>query len=84
MLAIMAAESGCDPTAIGDKTLVYSDNDREYGYSVGLMQIRMLPGREYCDTLDVTINLKCAYNIWKGQGYNAWTQYSNGEYKKYL
>lgn len=84
MMAIMQAESSCNPEAVGDKTLTFQKNGRTYGYSKSLLQIRQLPGREHCDTFDPDIIVKCGYDIWKSQGYNAWSVYSNGMYKKFL
>lgn len=84
MLAIAKAESGCRPAAKGDTTLTYEQNGRIYGYSVGLFQVRVLPGRESCDSFDPQVNVDCAYRIYKSQGYNAWTVYKKGTYKKFL
>jgi hypothetical protein len=82
--AISQAESGCKVDATGDKTLTYQINDRIYGYSVSVLQVRILPGREHCDSHELTINVKCAYVIWQSQGYNAWTKYQTGEYREFL
>jgi len=84
MVAISKAESNCRAEARGDGHLTYQKNGRAYGYSVGVFQIRILEGREHCDTYDLSINVKCAYNIYKGQGYKAWSVYNNGKYKKHL
>lgn len=92
MAAISEAESTtykftrkpCDVDAVGDKTLTYTVNGRVYGYSMSVLQVRILPGREHCDIADVNVNVACAYKIWQSQGYKAWTQYTNGEYLKYL
>nr|DAX17381.1 MAG TPA: lysozyme [Caudoviricetes sp.] len=84
MLAIMQAESGCNPAATGDKSLTFQHNGRTYGYSVSLLQVRILPGREHCDSHDPTTNISCAYQIWKKQGYEAWSVYTNGKYLRYL
>lgn len=93
MTAIAEAESTtningvvtpCDANATGDKTLTYQLNGRTYGYSVSVLQVRILPGREHCDTHDMVANVKCAYDIWRGQGYEAWSMYTNGKYKRYL
>lgn len=80
MVAISKAESNCRFNAKGDTTLTYQNNDRIYGYSVGVFQVRILEGREHCDTYDIEVNVKCAYSIWKGQGYGAWSVYTNGKY----
>ena len=70
----------CYRQARGDTTLTYQNNGRVYGYSVGVFQVRILEGREHCDTYDIEVNVKCAYNVWKGQGYGAWSVYTNGKY----
>lgn len=84
MTAIAKAESSCRANAVGDKSLTYFVNGREYGYSVGFFQIRILEGREHCDTFDIAANVACAYSIYKGQGLRAWSVYTNGMYAKYL
>ena len=84
MLAIMRAESGCDPNVTGDTSLTFTQNGRTYGYSVSLFQVRILPGRERCDSHDPATNIACAYHVWRGQGYKAWSVYTSGKYLKYL
>ena len=42
--AVMKAESKCDINVKGDTDLVFEENGREYGYSVGVFQVRILPG----------------------------------------
>lgn len=74
----------CDVNATGDKTLTYQANGRTYGYSLSVLQVRILEGREHCDKHDLSTNVKCAHDIWKGQGYEAWTMYTNGRYLQYL
>ncbi len=85
-LAVAKAESGCDAEARGDEELIYIEDGKEYGYSVGVFQIRILPGREDCDTYDVKKNIACAYEIYKkaGDSFTPWSMWNNGEYKKYL
>ena len=84
--AVMKAESKCDVNAKGDEDLAYTENDREYGYSVGAFQVRILPGREECDTYDLEKNVECAYNIYvaKGRDFTDWSMYLNGKYLDYL
>ena len=84
--AIMKAESKCGVEEKGDLDLVFSENGREYGYSVGLFQVRILPGREECDTFDVETNVKCAYEIYKaaGNSWEPWSMYKNEKYKDYM
>ena len=84
MIAIAKAESGCRYNAKGDTKLTYQSNGRIYGYSVGFFQIRILPGREHCDSYDVATNVRCAYAIYKSQGKRAWSVYTNGKYRAYL
>ena len=84
MLAIMRAESGCDPNVTDDTSLTFIQNGRTYGYSVSLFQVRILPGREHCDGHDPATNIACAYHVWKSQGYKAWSVYTSGKYLKYL
>ena len=84
MLAIAKAESSCRANAVGDTSIKYVQDGREYGYSVGMFQIRILPGREHCDTFDIPTNVACAYSIYKGQGLTAWSVYTNGRYASYL
>ncbi|MCA9313061.1 hypothetical protein KDA08_01910, partial [Candidatus Saccharibacteria bacterium] len=71
--AIMRAESGCDANATGDKSLTYQQNGRTYGYSVSLFQVRILPGREGCDSHDPAVNIPCAAKVYRSQGWMAWS-----------
>lgn len=84
MVAISQAESGCNPNATGDTSLTYQENGRTYGYSVGVFQVRILLGRESCDTHDLKANVACAYKVWQSQNYSAWTCFSNGEYRRFI
>ena len=81
MVAISQAESHCRADAVGDTSLTYQQNGRTYGYSVGALQVRILPGREWCEDGDY---YECAHKIWLGQGYNAWSVYTSGKYRQYL
>lgn len=60
MTAISKAESGCRANARGDNHLTFQQNGRTYGYSLGPLQVRILPGREHCDTFDTATLIKCA------------------------
>lgn len=84
MKAIMQAESSCNENATGDTSLTFTQNGRTYGYSVSLFQVRILPGREHCDSHDPATNIACAYHVWRGQGYKAWSVYTNGRYLRFL
>ncbi len=84
--AVMKAESKCDLNVKGDTDLVFEENEREYGYSVGVFQIRILPGREACDTFDLETNVRCAYDIYikAGREFTDWSMFLNGKYLEYL
>lgn len=84
--AVMKAESKCDTDVKGDTDLVYEENGREYGYSVGAFQVRILPGREECDTFDLETNVRCSYNIYvaAGREFTDWSMFLNGRYHEYL
>jgi len=70
MMRAMRLESGCNPNAVGDQYVIGG----VYAPSCGLLQVRTLPGRPSCDQLkDPAFNIATAYNIWKGQGYRAWS-----------
>lgn len=82
--AIAQAESSCRVDALGDTALKYSQNGREYGYSVGVLQVRILPGREHCEGFNLETNVACAHKIWQSQGYKAWTCFTNGKYLRFM
>ncbi|MBR3204481.1 hypothetical protein IKF81_02240 [Candidatus Saccharibacteria bacterium] len=84
--AVMKAESKCDVNTKGDTDLVFEENGREYGYSVGAFQVRILPGREECDTYDLEKNVSCAYNIYikAGRKFTDWSMFLNAKYREYL
>jgi hypothetical protein len=75
--AVMMCESGSRADAIGDGHLTYWQNGVKYGFSVGLMQIRYLPGRpDPSLLLNPEFNIRHAAGMWKAQGYRfhpAWT-----------
>ena len=81
MVAIAKAESGCRADAKGDTNLTFEQNGRIYGYSIGALQVRILPGREWCETGDY---YECAHIIWQGQWYRAWSVYTSGRYLQFL
>lgn len=70
MMYAMQAESGCNPSAVGDNYVIGGI----YAPSCGLLQVRTLAGRPSCEALkDPATNIATAYQIWKSQGYQAWT-----------
>lgn len=82
MVAISQAESHCNMDAVGDGALTYQQNGRTYGYSIGALQVRILPGREHCEQPENY--WQCVHTIWQSQGYLAWSVYSSGKYLTYL
>jgi len=84
--AVMKAETKCDINAKGDTDLVFEENGRQYGYSVGAFQVRILPGREECDTYDLETNVRCSYNIYiaAGREFTDWSMFLNGKYREFL
>ena len=81
MVAISEAESHCRADAKGDMNITYEQNGRTYGYSIGALQVRILPGREWIEAGDY---YEGAHQIWLSQGYNAWSVYNNGSYLQFL
>ena len=84
--AVMKAESKCDVNAKGDTDLTFEENGRVYGYSVGAFQIRILPGREDCDSFELETTVACAYNIdiEAGRDFTDWSMLLNGKYRDSL
>lgn len=82
MLAIAKAESNCDQNAVGDTQITYNENGRVYGYSIGALQVRILPGREHCEAQENYWG--CAHQIWKSQGYEAWTTFTSGKFLEFM
>lgn len=67
-LAVMRAESGYNPSAIGDLSLTYQGDGRREGMNCGLMQFRVLPGRPDCDALlDPATNVVNAWRIYQAR-----------------
>jgi hypothetical protein len=75
IIKIMYLESGCRHTAVGDGHLTF--NAGAYGMSCGLMQVRILPKRGVtCEQMkDPRANIAMAYEVYKSQGYKAWSVY---------
>lgn len=86
--AIAYAESGWNPTALGDVGL----EDDSWGPSVGLWQIRSLKAqkstgqpRDETRLADPTFNAASMANIsGTGRNFGAWTTYTSNAYKQYL
>lgn len=75
-MAIMQAESGCNPTA----TSPTCDH--------GLMQINCVHAAAVGGNLallnDPATNVRVAYQVYQGAGWSAWTTYTSGAYLRYL
>jgi hypothetical protein len=83
--AISKAESSLNPAAVGDVTLQYQQDGVQYGASYGCFQIRFLPGRKQpLELLQAHINVKVAYDMYKGQSWAPWSAYNNGAYLKHM
>lgn len=57
--------------------------------SYGALQVGCLHYSETDDRNDLETNIRIAHRLWQnrqqwGNGYEAWTQYINGEYNKFL
>lgn len=65
-LAVMKAESGCNPNAVGDTHIP--------PVSCGLFQVRTLAGRPSCESLkDPSTNVAYAYKLYASGGWGHWT-----------
>ena len=84
-IAIAKCESSLDYKRIGDQDKQYYKNGRLYGKSCGLFQIRLFPNRPDCDyLLDTENNVKYAKQLFNKKGWQPWSCYTNGNYKKFL
>lgn len=93
MFAIAKAENDtCDPTR---HNLTSSETHRDRNGNVicvgsyGVLQVGCLHYSAKDDVDDLATNVKLANKAWTsreqwGVGYEAWTQYLNGEYLKHL
>ena len=77
MLAIMEAESGCNPEAVNT-----SNSDRST--DTGLLQINSVHGVPMEELKNPTKNIAVAWSVYKKQGLKAWSVYNNGKYKKFI
>jgi hypothetical protein len=81
-VAIAIAESGGDPSVIGDKTLAPTN-----GPSYGLWQINVgskaNPQYAGANLLDPQTNANAAHDLYSRKGFLPWTTYISGEYGMY-
>ncbi len=78
MLAIMRAESGCNPRS--DNSGLNTDGTYDYG----LFQINSIHGHSRYILANPAKNTEIAFKIWQSQGYRAWSAYNNGSYLKFM
>ena len=79
-LAVMKAESGCNPNSVGDNFPI----NGLYAPSCGLFQIRTLAGRPSCDQLkDPSTNVQWAFKLYSGSGWKPWSVCKNGKVSCY-
>jgi hypothetical protein len=83
MRAVAMGESTCR-WITGDNNLTFQQNGRTYGYSIGFLQYRILPGREACEDVTLQEYVACNYRLWREGGYSHWTVYNEGTYLKYM
>lgn len=82
MSAIAEAENrSCDPLR---HNLSADENHKVCIGSYGVLQVGCLHYRNGEDRNDLKTNIAVAHRVYLQQGYNAWTQYKNGEYKRFL
>ena len=74
MLAIMMAESSCDPNAFNTN----SDGSND----MGLFQINSVHNKPNRNNPE--LNVRYAYQIYKSQGLKAWVAYTNKSYLKFM
>lgn len=80
--AIAEAENrSCDPLR---HNLSADENHKVCIGSYGVLQVGCLHYREGEDRNDLKTNIAVAHRVYLQQGYNAWTMYKNGEYKRFL
>ena len=77
MLAIIQAESGCNPTA---RNTANTDGSTD----TGLLQINSIHGIDPETLLDPAVNIQAAYRVYQSQGLQAWSVYNNGSFKQFI
>jgi hypothetical protein len=77
MVAIGAAESGCNP---------HAEHRSRSERSVGALQLNVMAHKwiSISCAMDYRCSAKAALRIWRKQGFDAWTVYRNGSYRQYL
>ena len=78
ILAIMQAESGCNPTADN------SGLNQNGTVDIGLLQINSIHGFSKAELTNPARNIAIAHQIWQKQDYKAWSAFNNKSYLKFL
>lgn len=74
-LAVMKAESGCNPNSVGDNFVI----NGLYAPSCGLFQVRTLIGRPTCEELkNPEINVAYAHGLYLANGWSPWSVCNHG------
>jgi hypothetical protein len=82
MTAIAISENRpCDPL---NHNLSMNENHGICIGSYGVLQVGCLHYHDHENRDDLSTNVAVAYRVWLKRGYQAWTMYKNGEYKKWL
>jgi len=79
-LAVVQAESGCNPNAIGDNYPIGG----LLAPSCGLFQVRTLAGRPSCEQLqNPATNVEWAYKLYRESNWQPWSVCKNGKVSCY-
>lgn len=79
-LAVMRAESGCNPSATNKA-------NRNGSVDRGLFQVNSVHKAKVGnldDLYDPATNVRIAYRVYQGSGWKAWSVYNSGAYKRFL
>lgn len=82
MYAIARSENrSCDPL---NHNLKLSEAHSTCVGSYNVLQVGCVHYGQHDDPDDLSTNVRIAYRVWKSQGYNAWTDFRNNNYKRFL
>lgn len=87
IVAISMAESGCNPA---NDNLTTSETHSTCVGSYGALQVGCIHYRDGEDRADFATNIRVAHRAYlervamTGNGYTAWTMYTNGKYREHL
>lgn len=83
MLAICKSENGYEMYNGWKANAKYTGNS-DGSTDTGLCMINSVHGYSNEVLSDPATNIRVAYDIWLNQGYEAWSDYNNGRYGRYL